>query len=203
MMTASSPHSLVPAPPRSRPWLLASGLALTVALTACNKEGKPKAEADYPDASRYEQRITGSGYKTLVESQGSVLGSSSDGFSLLGNNKKGKSGGGASGISVNSYLWYAALDSIAFMPLISADPFGGVIVTDWHSPPESENERFKVNLLIKGGELRADALRVAVFRQERAGAAGWVDASVDERSSHQMTEAILKHARQLRVEGIR
>src|SRR5437016_375303 len=45
-----------------------------------------------------------------------------------------------SGITVNTYLWRATLDTVAFMPLSSADPFGGVIITDWYSPPESPNE---------------------------------------------------------------
>ena len=63
------------------------------------------------------------------------------------------------------------------MPLVSADPFGGVIITDWYTPPQTPNERFKVNVYILGRALRADGVRAAVFRQEQ-GAAGWVDAPV-------------------------
>ena len=48
---------------------------------------------------------------------------------------EGQDDGGGGGIGVNSYLWRASLDTIAFMPLASADPFGGVIITDWYSPP--------------------------------------------------------------------
>jgi hypothetical protein len=43
--------------------------------------------------------------------------------------------GGGAGLSVNAYLWRAALDTLSFMPLASADPFGGTIITDWYSPP--------------------------------------------------------------------
>src|SRR5262249_10226610 len=64
--------------------------------------------------------------------------------------------GGGGGIGVNSFLWRASLDTVAFMPLASADPFGGVIITDWYTPPQSPNERFKINVFILGRTLRAD-----------------------------------------------
>ena len=69
-------------------------------------------------------------------------------------------GGGATGISVNGFLCRAALDTISFMPLAQADPFGGIILTDWYRPPETSSERFKVNVYILDSELRADGLRV-------------------------------------------
>jgi hypothetical protein len=53
------------------------------------------------------------------------------GLSLLGGEDEGGSQSGGSPIAVNSYLWRASLDTISFMPLTSADPFGGVIITDW------------------------------------------------------------------------
>jgi hypothetical protein len=74
-------------------------------------------------------------------------------------------GGGALG--VNAYLWRGALDTLSFMPLQSADPFGGVIITDWYSPPDSPSERFKATAYILGRQLRADAVRVTLFRQVR------------------------------------
>ena len=45
------------------------------------------------------------------------------------------SGGAGSALGVNAYLWRGALDTLSFMPLASADPFGGVIITDWYSRP--------------------------------------------------------------------
>ena len=62
---------------------------------------------------------------------------------FFGDSNQGGSGGG---IAVNSYLWRASLDTMSFMPLSSADPFGGVIITDWYTPPETPNERIKVAL---------------------------------------------------------
>ena len=106
--------------------------------------------------------------------------------------------GGGGGIGVNSFLWRASLDTVAFMPLVSADPFGGVIITDWYTPPQSPNERFKINVFILGRTLRADGVRAAVFRQQMA-AAGWVDAPVAGSTATDLENAILVRARQLRI----
>src|SRR5690606_28265968 len=75
-------------------------------------------------------------------------------------------GSGGSGVGVNSLLWRASLDTVSFMPLVSADPFGGVIITDWYTPPATPGERFKVNVYILGRALRADGIRASVFRQQ-------------------------------------
>jgi hypothetical protein len=113
----------------------------------------------------------------------------------------GSGGQRGENITVNSYLWRASLDTISFLPLTTADPFGGVIITDWYSPPETPQERFKVTVYILDRELRADGLRVAVFRQTRNANAGWVEAKVDERTGRDLENAILKRARQMRIRG--
>jgi hypothetical protein len=88
------------------------------------------------------------------------------------------------------------------MPLASADPFGGVIITDWYSPPETQGERFKVTVYILGRDLRADGVRAAVFRQNRDAANGWIDAKVDQKTAIDLENAILTRARQLRIAGL-
>ena len=118
---------------------------------------------------------------------------------LLGSGSGGRRSG--ENITVNSYLWRASLDTISFLPLSTADPFGGVIITDWYSPPESPEERFKVTVYILDRELRADGLRVSVFRQTRAPSAGWIEAKVDDRTGRDLENAILKRARQMRIRG--
>ncbi len=106
---------------------------------------------------------------------------------------------GASGIGVNGFLWRASLDTLSFLPLASADPFGGVIITDWYSPPESPDERFKVTTYILGRQLRSDGVRVAVFRQELSGDRGWVDSEVEGQTGSRLEGAILSRARELRI----
>jgi hypothetical protein len=101
-------------------------------------------------------------------------------------------------IGVNSFLWRATLDTLNFMPLASADPFGGVIITDWFTDPRLPNERFKATVYILDTRLRADALNVSVFRQEMT-SRGWQDVQVSQDTSLQIENAILTRARQLRL----
>ncbi|MEQ9557566.1 MAG: DUF3576 domain-containing protein [Rhodospirillales bacterium] len=122
------------------------------------------------------------------------------GVSLWGDSDNSDSGGGALG--VNSFLWRATLDTIAFMPVSTADPFGGVILTDWHSTEEAPNERFKLNVYILGRTLRADGIRVAVFSQTKDQVGQWRDTAVPEQTGIKIEDAILTRARQLRRQTI-
>ena len=100
-------------------------------------------------------------------------------------------------IGVNAYLWRAALDTIAFMPLAQVDSNGGIIITDWYATPTAPNERVKVTVSILDTELRADAVRVAAIRQT-IGGSGWVDAPVRPGTVQKLEETILSRARDLR-----
>ena len=108
------------------------------------------------------------------------------------------SGTGARTLGVNSYLWHATLDTLSFIPLASADPFGGVVITDWYSAPQVPGERMKVTVYILDRNLRADGLKVAVFRQVK-GTDGWTDAQVAADTSTKLEDAILTRARELRL----
>lgn len=102
------------------------------------------------------------------------------------------------GLGVNSHLWRASLDTISFMPLASADPFGGVIITDWYSPPQNPGERFKMNIYILDRQLRSDGVKVSVFRQEKDSSGGWIDHAVDQQTVKDLENAILGRARHYR-----
>lgn len=102
-------------------------------------------------------------------------------------------------IGVNSYLWQSALSTLSFMPLASADPFGGVIITDWYSPETAPDERFKLNVLILTKTLRADGVKVSVFRQLRDEKKGWTDTKSDPDVALRMENAILAGARKMRL----
>jgi hypothetical protein len=109
-----------------------------------------------------------------------------------------KSGGGGGGIGVNSFLWSAALNTISFMPVTSADPFGGVILTDWYENPETPGLRFKLNVYILDKQLRADGIRVSVFKQKLDGGL-WRDDKVPDTMATSIENIILTRARELRV----
>jgi hypothetical protein len=114
--------------------------------------------------------------------------------------KSGDQGGGGGVLGVNSLLWRASLDTVSFMPLVSADPFGGVIITDWYSPPATPGERFKINIYILGRQLRADGIRASVFHQVQQGTV-WTDAAVAPNTATDLENAILTRARQMRIAG--
>ena len=106
---------------------------------------------------------------------------------------------GSPGRGVNAYLWRGALDTLAFMPLASADPFGGVIITDWYQPPSASGERFKATAYILGRQLRADGVRVAIFRQVQQGG-HWVDAAGSQATTGESETKVLARARELRAQ---
>lgn len=99
-----------------------------------------------------------------------------------------------SGLSVNADLWRAALDTVRFMPLASADPTGGTIITDWYNDAGTDNERVKINIVISGLDLRADALRVSLFREKWDGRR-WLGVAASSRAERQMENIILTRAR--------
>lgn len=155
-------------------------------LTAC--EGV-KSEAKYP--SGYDRPNTGD---DIYAERKTIFGD--DGLKIL--KSKNDEEGGTSGIGVNSFLWRASLDTVSFMPLASADPFGGVIITDWYSPPETPGERFKLNVFILSRQLRSDGIEVKVFSQKKS-LGEWTDINGSEETARKIEDAILTRARQLRV----
>ncbi len=105
-------------------------------------------------------------------------------------------------LGVNDFLWRASLETLNFMPLAEVDPFGGVIITRWYANPRVPNERFKADVYVLDTNLRADALKVSVFRQEKQ-ADGWQDASVDGDTEYKIENAILTRARELYIASVR
>jgi hypothetical protein len=104
-------------------------------------------------------------------------------------------------LGVNSFLWHASLDTLSFLPLASADPFGGVIISEWYVAPSSPNERLKVTIYIMDRQLRADALKVVVFRQV-ANNGTWQDAQPSPDTAHKLEDSILTRARELRLASL-
>ena len=119
------------------------------------------------------------------------------GWDLLGGNSKKAATN--NGIGVNGFLWRASLDTVSFMPIASADPFGGVILTDWYSTPDTPNERTKLNIFIRDRELTADGVKVSVFRQVKDASGAWQDAPVAASTAGDLENAILTRARQIRI----
>jgi Domain of unknown function (DUF3576) len=107
------------------------------------------------------------------------------------------------GIGVNAFLWRATLDTLSFMPLSAADPWGGVINYDWYTDPQTPNERFKATVFILDTRLRADALNVSITKETRDATGNWVGATVAAQTETDLENAILTKARQLNLQNAR
>jgi hypothetical protein len=172
---------------------LAILLAGALALTACSY-AKPN-----PTPPNYNGLGSGSPGDASVASR---LGGEDSGivFGVGKDRDKGGGGGGGAGIGVNAYLWRGALDTLGFMPLNAIDPFGGVIITDWYTPPATSGERFKATAYVLTKDLRSDGIRVSIFRQVLQGGQ-WVDSPVAESTVSEIENKVLAKARKLREQA--
>ena len=113
--------------------------------TACGplKYKKVSAKEFPPD---YRERVK----KNIEEGRG---------FRIMGNNSKG----GTFDFASSNPLWQATLDTLDFMPLVSANYSGGIVITDWYSENNSPNESVKISVRFLTNEIRSDALDINVF----------------------------------------
>jgi hypothetical protein len=177
-------------------WMLTTALAAAFAISGCSSEGlKPN-----PTPPNFQGLGSGSpGDASTTSRLGGDDSGTIFGVGKSANKDQGTGGGAGagSGIGVNAFLWRGALDTIAFMPLSSADPFGGVIITDWYTPPGTTGERFKATIYILSRDLRSDGVRVNIYRQVLQGGQ-WVDATVADSTVGDIENKVLERARHMR-----
>ncbi len=105
-------------------------------------------------------------------------------------------------IGVNGFLWRATLDTLSFLPMAQVDSSGGVIISDWYINPDTPTERLKLTVFMLDKGLRADALKVSVFRQALVDGV-WATAEVRAGTALQIEDAILTRARELRIRSLK
>jgi hypothetical protein len=157
-------------------------------LAGCSGDLSPKDNAPTP-IGRVETR---------KRDFGNLFG---DDFLMFGGPKKPGSPDMMGSTAVNPFIWRASLDTLSFMPLSSADAVGGVIVTDWYTATSKPQERIKVTIYVTNPQLRADAVKVTIYKQVNKGGA-WVNAPADAAAATEMENIILSKARQLRVKHL-
>lgn len=151
---------------------------LLLTLSACTN---PKIENDYTPADGDLYRF------------GSILGT--QGIAVIGGENKKIDD---NTIKVNRYLWLASLEVLSVLPIASADPFGGLIITEWHALDENPNEMFKIVARIDAKELRADALSLKLYKKVKDQMGKWQNASVSKDTITYFENAILSKASELR-----
>ena len=127
--------------------VLAIILLILPMLSSCNAlKYRPVSAKDYPPEP--EKRIK----KNIEEGRG---------IRIWKNRKKG----GTFDFAASNALWRASLDTINFMPLLTADYGGGIIVTDWYNSTNDENQSIKISIQFLSNEIRSDALDIKVFKK--------------------------------------
>ena len=128
-------------------------LIIAISLISCKgPDGKRKFGADarkFPDDPALRVK------KNLEEGRGFKVGN------LLEQKK-----GGIFDFASSNELWRASLDVIDFMPLSSVNYSGGIIITDWYSSDQSQNESIKISIRFLTNEIRSDALDIKVFTRK-------------------------------------
>ena len=155
------------------------------------RAGVTIGDDDTPEGRRLQMEVA----ENKLQSGGGLFGKKG-GLDLLNQNKHTASIG--VGMPINPYLWKASLETINFMPLSSADPFAGLIITDWYSQ-NNINERCKINIFIRGVELKTSNLKVNSFCQTLSDTNNWVSNESDIKINSQIENAILNKAKKLKL----
>jgi hypothetical protein len=90
-------------------------------------------------------------------------------------------------VKVNRYIWQASLEVLDFMPIEKIDPFSGVIVMGYGTPPGGKT-KYEATVLVTEPALDARTLRVSL--RTPSGPA-------DPETMRALEDAILSRARQL------
>ena len=163
---------------------------LSVVISSCSYLPTPTSS----ETARDQQR--------KAEDQGSfITGKGESGIKLDELLNPTQNAGGA--LPINALLWRAALDTVSVMPLDSVDTFGGTIITEWYAHPEDPTKRIKIAIFILDQELRADAVKVQTYLQQRPeGMFEWQDIGRDDGLSGRLEDLILTRAREIRAASI-
>ena len=120
------------------------------------------------------------------------------GFRLMGGKK-----GGTFDFASSNYLWRATLDTIDFMPLVSANYSGGIVITDWYSENNNKNESIKISVRFLSNEIRSDALDIKVFLKECDGSLNCTINQNKGKLSSELMASILRKAARYEKEGVK
>ena len=122
------------------------------------------------------------------------------GFRLMSGFENDRKGGKFEFANANP-LWRASLDVIDFMPLLSVDYGGGIIITDWYGE-ENENEAIKITIQFLSNEVRSDALNIKVFKKKCANLINCKVIQSQSDINQELRVAILKRAAQYKTADI-
>ena len=170
---------------------VAFAASLSLAVAAC----ATTQSSEQPQSGAPNDQQASTAERTEIDTEATI-------WTLLGFAKKEseRHPGPQTGTTVSPVLWQAALDTLDFVKIASEDPLAGSLVTDWYSPQNKPNERYKVNVFILARALRSDAIAVTVTREARLGDGNWLETTIEKKVETDLETAILNRARQLKRE---
>ena len=184
--------------------LAALAASLSLAITGCGLEpvgwseqsNAANTQQEQPNATNTQQASTAE--PSEIDTEASI-------WTVLGLAKKEsqRNPGPQTGATVSPILWQAALDTLNFVKFASEDPVAGSLVTDWYSPPNKPNERYKINVFILSRTLHSDSLAVTVTRQALLGDGNWLETTIARKVETDLENAILERAGQLKRQWMR
>ena len=153
--------------------------------------------SNFHDSTPEKRKLALQDAENRLRTGGGLFGKKS-GFNLINTDKETTTTTTLRGLPINPYLWRGSLETIEFMPLVSADPFAGIIITDWYTGLNSPNERCKINIFIKGSEMKTSNLKVNSFCQTMVDG-NWLDQKINQKNNADLENAILNKAKKIRL----
>ena len=97
-------------------------------------------------------------------------------------------------------LWRATLKSLDFLPLISSDYSGGILIYDWYSQNNNSKEQIKISIQFLSNELRSDSIKITAHKRICENIDKCSNLIVDQKFADTVKENIITVARSLKVE---
>ena len=119
------------------------------------------------------------------------------GIILFGGDKKNS---GTIDFSSTNVMWRAALKTLNFLPLVSADYSAGLIVTDWYSEQKLGKEQIKIQVSFLSNDLKSESIVVSSFKRICEPNGICTNSSVNESVNKEIKDSIITNARLLKIE---
>ena len=97
-------------------------------------------------------------------------------------------------------LWRATLKSLDFLPLISSDYSGGILIYDWYSQNNNSKEQIKISIQFLSNELRSDSIKITAHKRICENIDKCSNLVVDQKFADTVKENIITVARSLKIE---
>ena len=122
---------------------------------------------------------------------------------IFGNLNKSERGTSSIDFGSSNIMWKATLKSLDFLPLISADYAGGIIIYDWYSQTNNPKEQIKISVQFLNNELRSDSVKITAHKKICETAERCSNSTLDQNFANSIKDSIITSARTLKIEEVK